>query len=60
MLADRMAQTMLQVGLDVIRHNASADKLADLLCRILLEGLAAGRPPTPSSTGPPPSSPPTT
>ena len=40
-LADRIVQTMLQVGLDVIRHNAGADKLAALLCRILLEGLAA-------------------
>ena len=28
-LADRIVQTMLQVGLDVIRYNASADKLAD-------------------------------
>jgi AcrR family transcriptional regulator len=40
-LADRIVQTMLQVGLDVIRHNASADKAATLLCRILLEGLAS-------------------
>ena len=32
---------MLQVGLDVIRHTAGADKVATLLCRILLEGLAA-------------------
>jgi AcrR family transcriptional regulator len=40
-LADRLVQVMLQVGLDVIRFNASADKLAELLCRILLEGLAA-------------------
>lgn len=40
-LADRLVQVMLQVGLDVIRYNASPDKLADLLCRILLEGLAA-------------------
>ncbi len=40
-LADRMVQVMLQVGLDVIRYNASADKLAELLCRILLEGLAS-------------------
>jgi AcrR family transcriptional regulator len=40
-LADRIVQTMLQVGLDVIRHNAGADKVATLLCRILLEGLAA-------------------
>jgi AcrR family transcriptional regulator len=39
-LADRFVQTMLHVGLDVIRHNAGADKLAALLCRILLEGLA--------------------
>ena len=28
-LADRIVQVMLQVGLDVIRYNASADKLAD-------------------------------
>lgn len=39
-LSDRIVQTMMHVGLDVIRHNASADKLAALLCRILLEGLA--------------------
>ncbi|MGW5381570.1 TetR/AcrR family transcriptional regulator [Nocardia sp. NPDC003963] len=43
-LADRICQSMLQVGLDVIRHNAPADRVAVLLCRILLEGLAA-RPP---------------
>jgi AcrR family transcriptional regulator len=43
-LADRIVQTMLQVGLDVIRHNAAADKVAALLCRILLEGLAAQPP----------------
>jgi AcrR family transcriptional regulator len=40
-LADRIVQTMLQVGLDVIRHTSGADKVATLLCRILLEGLAA-------------------
>ena len=40
-LADRIVQTMLQVGLDVIRHNAGADKAATLLGLILLEGLAA-------------------
>jgi AcrR family transcriptional regulator len=40
-LADRIVQSMLQVGLDVIRHNAGADKVATLLCRILLEGLAS-------------------
>jgi AcrR family transcriptional regulator len=39
-LADRIVQSMLQVGLDVIRHNAGADKVATLLCRILLNGLA--------------------
>jgi AcrR family transcriptional regulator len=44
-LADRIVQTMLQVGLDVIRYNASAMKAATLLCRILLEGLAT-TPPT--------------
>jgi AcrR family transcriptional regulator len=44
-LADRIVQTMLQVGLDVIRHSSGADKVATLLCRILLEGLAT-HPPT--------------
>ena len=43
-LADRISQTMLQVGLDVLRHTAATDRVATLLCRILLEGLAAGRP----------------
>jgi AcrR family transcriptional regulator len=40
-LSDRIVQSMLQVGLDVIRHNAGPDKVATVLCRILLEGLAA-------------------
>nr|WP_280831890.1 TetR/AcrR family transcriptional regulator [Mycolicibacterium frederiksbergense] len=44
-LADRICQTMLQVGLDVMRHNAAAEKVAIVLCRILLEGLAT-RPPS--------------
>ncbi|OBA82041.1 TetR family transcriptional regulator [Mycobacterium sp. 1164966.3] len=44
-LADRICQTMLQVGLDVIRDKASADQVAGLMCRIILHGLAA-RPPT--------------
>jgi AcrR family transcriptional regulator len=44
-LADRICQTMLQVGLAVMRHNSPADQVADLLCRIMLQGLAA-RPPT--------------
>jgi AcrR family transcriptional regulator len=43
-LADRIVQTMLQIGLDVIRGNAGPDKSAVLLCRILLEGLASGAP----------------
>jgi len=47
-LADRICQTMLQVGLDVVRHNSSADQVAELLCRIILQGLAA-RPPTDSA-----------
>ena len=44
-LADRICQTMLQVGLAVMRHNSPTDQVADLLCRIMLQGLAA-RPPT--------------
>ncbi|MEM6105725.1 TetR/AcrR family transcriptional regulator [Mycobacterium sp. 050272] len=44
-LADRICQTMLQVGLDVMRHNSAPDQVAELLCRIILRGLAA-RPPT--------------
>lgn len=43
-LAERICSTMLQVGLDVMRHKAAADKTALLLCRILLEGVADGRP----------------
>ncbi len=44
-LADRICQTMMQVGLDVMRHNSSADQVAGVLCRIILQGLAA-QPPT--------------
>jgi AcrR family transcriptional regulator len=40
-LADRICQSMLHVGLDVIRHNAAADQVAAVLCRILLQGLAS-------------------
>jgi len=46
-LADRICQTMLQVGLDVMRHKSPADQVAALLCRIMLQGLAT-RPPTDS------------
>jgi AcrR family transcriptional regulator len=44
MLADRMCQTMLHVGLDVIRHDAAPDQVASLLCRIALHGLASRAP----------------
>ena len=47
-LADRICQTMLQVGLDVMRHKSPADQVAGLLCRIILQGLAT-RPPTDSA-----------
>jgi len=40
-LADRMCQSLLHVGLDVIRHKAAADQVAAILCRILLQGLAS-------------------
>lgn len=43
-LADRLCQTMLQVGLDVVRHKAAADQVATLLCRIILQGLASHPP----------------
>jgi AcrR family transcriptional regulator len=43
-LADRMCQSMLQVGLDIIRHNAAADDVATVLCRIHLDGLASRAP----------------
>jgi AcrR family transcriptional regulator len=46
-LADRLCQSMLHVGLDVIRHEAQADQLATLKCRIALEGLAAEPPSDP-------------
>ena len=47
-LADRICQTMFQVGLNVMRHNSSADQAAELLCRIILQGLAS-RPPVDSA-----------
>lgn len=43
-LAERICSTMLQVGLDVMRHKAATDRTAMLLSRILLEGVANGRP----------------
>jgi AcrR family transcriptional regulator len=47
-LADRICQTMLQVGLDVMRHKSGANEVAGLLCRIILQGLAS-QPPTDSA-----------
>jgi AcrR family transcriptional regulator len=43
-IADRTVQSMLRVGLDMIRHKASSDQVATLLCTIILEGLAAKDP----------------
>lgn len=42
-LADRICQTMLRTGLDVMRHNAATERVATLSCRIILEGLAVER-----------------
>ena len=39
-VADRICQSMMHVGLDVIRDTAAADDVAALLCRIMLHGLA--------------------
>ncbi|MHC9295682.1 TetR/AcrR family transcriptional regulator [Mycobacterium sp. LTG2003] len=44
-LADRLCQSMLHVGLDVIRHKASPDQVATLKSRIALQGLAVDPPP---------------
>jgi AcrR family transcriptional regulator len=40
-LSDRICQSMMHVGLDIIRHTAAADQAATLLCRIMLHGLAS-------------------
>jgi AcrR family transcriptional regulator len=40
-LADRVCQTMMHVGLDIIRHTGAADQTAVVMCRILLHGLAS-------------------
>ncbi|MGH3677738.1 MAG: TetR/AcrR family transcriptional regulator, partial [Mycobacterium sp.] len=40
-LADRICQSMMHVGLDVIRRKAPADQVATVLCRIMLHGLAS-------------------
>jgi AcrR family transcriptional regulator len=46
-LADRICQSMLQVGTDVIRYHAAASHVAALLCRIMLEGLHSSHPSNP-------------
>ena len=38
-LADRICQSMMHVGLDIIRHNAAPDQAATVLCRIMLTAL---------------------
>jgi AcrR family transcriptional regulator len=43
-LADRICQTMLLVGLDVIRYKSPADQVAGVLGQIILQGLASRRP----------------
>jgi AcrR family transcriptional regulator len=40
-LADRICQTMMHVGLDIIRHTAAADETAIVMCHIMLHGLAS-------------------
>ncbi len=40
-LADRICQTMMHVGLDIIRHTGAADQTAVVMCRIILHGLAS-------------------
>lgn len=42
--ADRICQTMLHVGLDIIRRNAATARVAAALCQILLHGLAVRSP----------------
>jgi AcrR family transcriptional regulator len=41
MLADRICQTLLHVGLDIIRDDAAANQVSTVLCRILWYGLAS-------------------
>src|SRR6202042_2037093 len=43
-LADRICQTMMHVGLDIIRHTGAADQTAVVMCRIMLHGLASRSP----------------
>src|SRR6202011_4635722 len=43
-LADRICQSTLHAGLDVIRHNSSPEQVATVMCRIMLQGLASRSP----------------
>lgn len=43
-VADRICQSLLHVGLDMIRHKAGSDEVAALMCQIYLRGLATGEP----------------
>ncbi|WP_019927434.1 TetR/AcrR family transcriptional regulator [Nocardia sp. BMG111209] len=43
-LADRLCQSMLHVGLDVIRHKASGDRVATAIGTVQLYGLASESP----------------
>ncbi len=43
-VADRLCESMLHVGLEVIRHNADSDQVAGVLSRIMLHGLSTNQP----------------
>jgi AcrR family transcriptional regulator len=43
-IADRMCQSMLHVGLNVIQNKSASDQVARVLCAIQLDGLAAAPP----------------
>jgi AcrR family transcriptional regulator len=47
MLADRICQTMLHVALGLFHRYTAVDRVAGLLCEILLRGVAAGFPEDP-------------
>ncbi|MBL7497154.1 TetR/AcrR family transcriptional regulator [Frankia sp. CNm7] len=45
MLADRLCQSMLHVGIGVSHRTAGGNRMAAIRCRILLDGLAVSPPP---------------
>ena len=57
-LADRICQTMLQVGLDVMRHTFPPTRSPRCCAESFCRGWQPGRPPTRRWTGPGPSPPP--